>query len=191
MILDGDLAAPIQAVVRQNPVNAALIERLPALNLPDCWLVAGCIFGTVWNVRSGRPPTENIRDYDVFYFDAADLSFEAEDAVIRRVDAAFADLCATVEVRNQARVHLWYERRFGRPYAPLASSTDGIDRFLVACTCIGVRCTAGRTPDVYATHGLDDLISGVLSPNPCNHAADLFFEKAESYQKRWSWLRMA
>ena len=36
----------------QNPHNAALLERLPFLGLPDAWLVAGCLFQTVWNLRS-------------------------------------------------------------------------------------------------------------------------------------------
>jgi hypothetical protein len=39
----------------QNPVNRAILERLPALGLPDAWLVAGCLFQTVWNVQAGRP----------------------------------------------------------------------------------------------------------------------------------------
>jgi uncharacterized protein len=47
----------------------------------------------------------------VFYFDGTDLSYEAEDRVIRRVAAACADLPITIEVKDQARVHLWYRRR--------------------------------------------------------------------------------
>ena len=54
-------------------------------------LVAGALFQTVWNLRSGRPPQEGIRDYDVFYWDD-DLSYEAEDRVIRRADSLFRDL---------------------------------------------------------------------------------------------------
>ena len=44
----------------QNPHNAALLERLPFLGLPDAWLVAGCLFQTVWNLRSGLAPTAHI-----------------------------------------------------------------------------------------------------------------------------------
>lgn len=55
-----------------NPANRAILERLPALGLPDAWLVAGCLFQTVWNLRTGRPPMDGIRDYDLFYFDAGD-----------------------------------------------------------------------------------------------------------------------
>ena len=44
----------------QNPHNAALLERLPFLGLPDAWLVAGSLFQTVWNLRSGLAPTAHI-----------------------------------------------------------------------------------------------------------------------------------
>jgi uncharacterized protein len=173
------------ALARRNPVNDVILERLPALGLNDTWLVAGCLFQTVWNIRSGRPPAEGIKDYDIFYFDAADLSYEAEDREIRRVAALFADVDATIELRNQARVHLWYPQRFGPGYPQLTSSKDGIDRFLVRCTCIGI---GAGTEQLYAPDGLDDLVAGVLRPNPHNLRADRYPEKAASYRARWPWL---
>src|SRR5262249_47921401 len=55
------------AEVRETVFTRAILERLPALDLPQCFLVAGCLFQTVWNLRSGRPPEADINDYDVFY----------------------------------------------------------------------------------------------------------------------------
>jgi uncharacterized protein len=190
MLMDQIPAGKFLAQVRTNPANASLLDRLPTLALPDCWLVAGCLFQTVWNLQTGRPPAESINDYDVFYFDSADLSYEAEDRVIKQVAAACADIDARIEVRNQARVHLWYRQRFGYDYPKLTSSTDGIDRFLVACTCVGVHCTAGVRQGVYATYGLDDLRAGRLRPNAVNRPGNRFAEKAASYQSRWPWLQV-
>jgi uncharacterized protein len=175
------------ALARRNPVNDVILGRLPALRLNDAWLVAGCLFQTVWNIRSGRPPAAGIKDYDIFYFDAADLSYEAEDREIQRLAALFADVDATIELRNQARVHLWYPQRFGPGYPQLTSSKDGIDRFLVRCTCIGIDAGTER---LYAPDGLDDLVTGVLRPNPRNLRADRYPEKAASYRARWPWLRI-
>jgi len=190
MLLAADQAANFIATVVRNPINYALIDRLPELGLPDCWLVAGCLFQTVWNVREGRPPAENIRDYDVFYFDDTDTSYEAEDRAIRRLADATRELGAEIELRNQARMHLWFSQRFGYDYAPLKSSVDGIDRFLVECTCVGIRCIAGKAPMVHATYGLADLHTGILKPNPLNPNASRFAEKAASYRNRWPWLRI-
>ncbi|MEX6505796.1 nucleotidyltransferase family protein [Jiella sp. M17.18] len=168
-----------------NPTNAALLGRLAALALPQCHLTAGCLFQTVWNARSSREPRWGIKDYDVFYFDERDLSFEAEDAVIRAVARAVEDLGVTVEVRNQARVHLWYEHRFGSPYPQLVSARDGIDRFLVACTCVGLELATGA---VYAPDGFDDLEAGILRMNSRHARPERFAEKAAQYRARWPWL---
>jgi hypothetical protein len=89
-------------------------------------------------VLTGRAVDYGINDYDVFYFDP-DTSWEAEDAVIRKLHDAFAHLNVTVEARNQARVHLWYGDKHGLPYPPLRCSTEGIDRFLTRNTRIGIR----------------------------------------------------
>src|SRR6185312_8448243 len=107
----------VDAVLR-NPVNRIVLERLPQLGLPDCWLVSGGLFQTAWNVKTGRDPQYGIKDYDIFYFDP-DTSYEAEDRAIRLARAVFADVTADIEVRNQARVHLWYGEKFGTPYPPL------------------------------------------------------------------------
>jgi len=49
---------------------------------------------------------------------------------IAEVDPARRRSRSEIEIRNQARVHLWYPRRFGAPYPQLASAEDGIGRFL-------------------------------------------------------------
>ncbi|WP_343713769.1 nucleotidyltransferase family protein [Inquilinus sp.] len=181
-------AAEIVAWAMANPVNAALLQRLPRLGLPQCFLTAGCLFQAAWNRRSGLAPETAVKDYDVFYFDDRDLSWEAEDAVIQDVAALCADLGVAVEVRNQARVHLWYRQRFGGDYPQLRSATDGIDRYLVQCTCLGIEVATGR---LYAPNGLEDMVAGVLRPNPLNPSPALFRAKAESYQARWPWLTIA
>lgn len=171
-------------LVRLNPVNAALLDRLPELELPQAHLVAGALFQTVWNVLGGQPPTAQIRDYDLFYWDA-DTSYEAEDAAIRRAEALFADLNALIEVRNQARVHLWFPGRYGLTRPPLRSAREGIEQFLVECTCVGVDARG----EVYAPFGLDDLAAGRLRPNPRNHTPGLYRAKADDSLQRWPWLR--
>lgn len=167
-----------------NPANVEILRRLPDLGAPESHLVAGCLYQAVWNRISGWPPDAHVKDYDVFYFDDRDLSWEAEDQVIRRARELFADLGVVVEVKNQARVHLWYRDRFGGDYPKLISARDGIDRYLTPCTCIGL--TAGR--ELYAPYGLDELWAGLLRMNPANPQPQRFLEKAQSYRDRWPWL---
>lgn len=171
--------------VRKNVVNAELLLRLRSLDLPECHLTAGCLFQTVWNQPCGRDMQWGVKDYDVFYFNDADKSWEAEDQVIRLVSAAVADLAVNVEVRNQARVHLWYPDRFGATYPELTSARDGIDRYLVSCTCVGVEVQSGA---LYAPNGLEELTKGLLRMNQVNAQPGLFRVKADSYKARWPWL---
>src|SRR5438105_2555899 len=124
-------------VILSNPVNSTVLDRLDQLALPDAWLVSGALFQTVWNAVAGRDPAFGIKDYDVFYFDA-DTSWSAEDVVIKHAAATFADVGSLVEVRNQARVHLWYPDKFGVAYPAATRATDGIDRFLMRCAQVGI-----------------------------------------------------
>lgn len=169
-----------------NPINAEIIARLPALGLDQCFLTAGCLFQAVWNHQSNLPADQGVKDYDVFYFDT-DLSYEAEDKVIRAAEQLFQDLGVHVELKNQARVHLWYVQRFGRPYPQLHTAKQGIDRYLVAGTCIGVEIATG---EVYAPYGQEDVAQGVLRINPLHAEPELFAQKARSYQARWPWLKI-
>jgi uncharacterized protein len=178
-----DQTGLVEAVLR-NPTNRAILERLPALGLADAWLVSGAVFQSVWNVLTKRPSDHGIKDYDIFYFDT-DISFEAEDAVIRRVAACLSDVCDCVEVRNQARVHLWYAQKFHAPYGPLRRATEGIDRFLARAAQIGVQPT-GKGCAIYAPHGVDDIVTMTVRPNPCpNFRAEIYDAKAASWKTRW------
>jgi hypothetical protein len=179
---EGDDGFRIDVLADRN--NRLILERWDALALPDGWLFAGCLFQTVWNLQAKRAPVAEIKDYDLFYFDGNDLSEEGERAVQARVDGVLADLGIAVEVANQARVHRWYPSFFGHPYPALHDARDGIDRFLVLETCVGIRPDA-----VYAPNGFDMPYEGVLTPNPLTPHADLFARKTTSYRARWPWLR--
>src|SRR5882757_10908739 len=96
----------------RNPANDALLGELMRLELPDAWIVSGCLTQTIWNQKTGRAIDYGINDYDVFYFDP-DLSWEAEDRVIGLLRETSVRLGVRIEVRNQARVHLWYQQKHG------------------------------------------------------------------------------
>src|SRR4051812_43114526 len=103
----------LRATLARNTLLMEVLARAAKLDLPGWYLTAGCVFQTVWNVVTDRPPTEGIKDYDLFYFDDSDLSWDAENEVIQTGEDAFSNLPAAVEIRNEARVHLWYEDHFG------------------------------------------------------------------------------
>ena len=175
------------ALALRNPVNVAITDALLELALPDAWLVSGCLVQTAWNALTGRPVDHGIVDYDVFYFDA-DISWEAEDAVIRTLLERLAHLPVKIEARNQARVHLWYPAKHGLPYPPLSCATDGIDRFLTRNTQIGIRRARDGYGgyEVYAPHGFDDVAELIARPNPGpNFSAANYAAKVARWKTLW------
>jgi hypothetical protein len=173
------------AIVGSDPDLMALLAALRGLRLAQWRLVAGCLYQTVWNVLTGRPRGTGIKDYDLIYFDAADLSWEAEDAVIRRVAAATRGCVGPVEARNQARVHLWFERRFGTPYPQLQSADEALRYYASVVHAVGVRLEGDDRLDVAAPFGLDDLFAMTIRPNYALDNAASHAAKAARAQAIW------
>ncbi len=155
------------------------------LALPDWLVVSGAVYQAVLNHLTGRPPRYGLKDYDLIYFDASDLSYEAEDRVIRRAAEAFEPpLRSLVEVRNQARVHLWFEDHFGEPYEPLNCSAEALTRFTSATFAVGVRLEGDERLRVEAPFGLADLFALRLRRNPWRETRG-FAATAATVQARW------
>ncbi len=135
-----DLEGRLAAILRQAPGLMRVLATARDLDLPDWLVFSGAIYQPVWNHLTGRPVEHGLNDYDLAYFDGSDLSYEAEDAVIRRVAAAFEPPLRTlVEARNQARVHLWFEDHFGEAYAPLTCTAEAVGRFTAPAFAVGAR----------------------------------------------------
>jgi len=159
-------AAVIEQFIRDEPVLMAVLEGMREDGLPDQLLVAGAIYNLAWNRLTGRPALAGINDIDLFYFDP-DTSWDAEDVVIKRLAARFADLPLPVQVRNQARVHLWFPQKFGATdFAPLTSSGEMLGRYASKTHAVGARLEANGTMTVLAPFGLDDIFSFRVVPNP-------------------------
>ena len=89
------------------------------------------------------------------------------DAAIHRVKGTFEEpLRSMVEIRNQARVHLWFEGKFGEPYGPLSCSAEALERFTSATFAVGVRLEPDNRLHIEAPFGLADLFGLRLRPNP-------------------------
>ena len=170
--------------VTANPVNAHLLESLDDKAVPNWFLTAGCVCQTMWNRLTGRDPAYGIHDYDVFYFDSSDLSYEAEEEVVRKALAAI-DARANIQIRNQARVHLWYEDHFGVPCNPLSSVQAGIDQFLTLSTAASIRKLSDGGFEFYAPGGLDDIFSLTVRPNVTEGRQHLYAAKVAAWTARW------
>lgn len=176
----------LEAIVRGSDSLMTVMRLTRNLDLPDWLIVSGAVYQKVWNHLTGRDPDYGIKDYDLAYFDASDTSYEAEDVHIKRAAGHFPPpFDQQVEVRNQARVHLWFEDHFGEPYEPLHSSAEALSRFVAPCFGVGVRLEADDRLTIAAPFGLDDLFSMTIRPNPTRGLARGWDKVIASARGRW------
>jgi len=182
---DAEQRAALTSIVRDNALLMDVLEKLRQSGLRDALVGSGAIYNSVWNVLTGRPPLSGIKDVDVVYFDDRDLSWEAEDAVIRRMEALFANSPVPVEIRNQARVHLWFPKKFGVPYPRLTCSEDMLLNFASKTHAVAVRLEEGDALHIAAPFGLDDMFSFRITPNHRLENSATHATKAERAQGIW------
>lgn len=162
------LEARLRHILRQAPSLMRVLTTARDLALPDWMVFSGAVYQPAWNHLTGRPPEHGIADYDLAFFDASDISYEAEDLVIRRVVAAFEPpLREMVEARNQARVHLWFEGKFGEAYAPLGGSAEALTRFTSPAFAVGARLEVDDPSPLWRRSASKTCSPCASAPIPC------------------------
>jgi hypothetical protein len=190
MTSEAELRERLAAIVRATPALMRVLRTARGLDLPDWLVFSGAVYQPALNHLTGRPADHGVRDYDLAYFDPSDLSYEAEDRVIKRVAAAFEEpLRSMVEVRNQARVHLWFEAHFGEAYDPLSRTAEALERFTSATFAVAARLEADDRLHIEAPFGLADLFALRLRPNPKRPTGG-FARTAASVTARWPEIRV-
>lgn len=180
-----DLETRLADIVRADSGLMHVLTTVRGLGLDDWRVFSGAVYQSVWNAVTGRPAGYGIRDYDLGYFDP-DTSWDAEDRVIRRVAAAFEPpFRDMVEVRNQARVHLWFQGKFGEPYEALTGTDEALARFVAPAFAVGVRLEDDDAISVAAPFGLGDVFSLTIRPNPNRPLAKGWTRAVTNAQARW------
>ncbi|QFU30116.1 hypothetical protein BSP_00425 [Brevundimonas sp. Bb-A] len=173
------------AIVRNDPDLMTVLTTVRGLGLDDWLVFSGAVYQAAWNDVTGRAPGYGVKDFDVGYFDE-DVSWDAEDVVIKRVAEAFQEpLRGRVEVRNQRRVSEWFETKFGEPYPPIDDTAEALKRFIAPAFAVGVRLAADDTITVVAPFGLDDVFDMRIRPNPLRPVAKDWDRVTARALERW------
>ena len=143
----------------------------------------------MWNAKFGNKPAFGISDIDLVYFDAGDLSVETEQTHALRINHMFKELQIHLDVKNEARVHLWYAEKFGYPIEPYQSGKDAINTFPTTATSIGIRPN-GAALETYAPFGVDDLLNGVVRANKAVISKKVYLAKVSKWSANWPELRI-
>lgn len=183
--MSADLHDRLTDIIRADPGLMHVLTTVRPLGMEQWRVFSGAVYQSVWNALTGREPGYGVRDYDLGYWDQ-DTSWDAEDVVIKRVAAAFEEpFRSMVEVRNQARVPIWFQSHFGEPYAPLDNADAALGRFVAPAYAVGVRLEADDAISIAAPFGLDDVFDMVLRPNPTRILARDWERITERARARW------
>ncbi|MEA2440483.1 MAG: uncharacterized protein QOH76_1907 [Thermoleophilaceae bacterium] len=158
------MRARLEESVRTTDWLMRALEAARSVGAPDWMIGAGAVRTAVWDRLHGFDGPADVADVDLVFFDPADLSPERDAQVERELRAAHTEV--PWDAKNQARVHLWYPRRFGRDVAPLASTAEGIATWPETATAVGLRLTGDGRLLIEAPCGLGDLLGMVHRRNP-------------------------
>jgi len=178
----------LHEILQNNQPLYHVIEESQHLNLPEYYIGAGCIAQTVWNYQNGNPLLTGISDIDFVYFDC-DLSLESENRMIQAIQNKFSDCPLKLDIKNQARVHVWYKAHFGYDIIPYESIEAAINTWPTTATSIGVRLKDNQL-QVYAPFGLNDLFSQTVRPNKAQITEQIYDKKVLKWLHAWPSLKI-
>jgi hypothetical protein len=153
-------------------------------HLPNAWVGAGIIFQNVWNVIHGYDFNTFIKDIDVLYWDENDLSWQSENSYIQALTESLSEMNIPFDVKNIARVHLWYEERFGIPKARYHSVQESISTWPVIGACMAMRMNKGQL-EFIAPFGFQDMFSLRVRPNKILVNQTIYEGKAIKWKEQW------
>ncbi|MGC1188005.1 MAG: nucleotidyltransferase family protein, partial [Candidatus Acidiferrales bacterium] len=73
-----------------------------------------------------------------FTIDSVDLSSESENDYAAKAGRLFRDPDIAIDVKNEARLHLWYEQHFGYKIAPYESVEHAISTWPTTATSVAI-----------------------------------------------------
>jgi uncharacterized protein len=174
----------LRDLIRSSPEFMEILRAARDVDPPEWIIGSGIIRDLVWDRAHGVPGPLDLKDVDVAFYDPSDLTRHQETLFEKRLQDR---LPAPWEVKNQARVHLWYEDRFGFPVDPLISIEDAVGTWPETAVCVGVRLLDNDAIHVTAPLGLDDLFGLVWRRNRRRVSLDEFRRRLERKKVRSRW----
>ncbi|MDP4549576.1 nucleotidyltransferase family protein [Alkalihalobacillus macyae] len=165
--------------------NIEKVLKVSQIEFDHYYVGAGSLVQTVWNYLSGYPLNYGISDIDIIYFDDKDLTKEKEEMIEQKLASSLSDLPLEIDVKNEARVHLWYKKKFGKDINPYQSLEDAINSWPTTATALGVRREDDGEFKVYAPYGLNDLFSMTVRANKQLITRDIYEAKATKWLNLW------
>jgi uncharacterized protein len=180
-----ELELQLEALIRADEWLMGVLRAARSCDPPRWVIGAGVLRNLVWDHLSGRRQRTEPNDVDLAYFDPLDLRPEAEHTFEECLRLILPNV--PWEVKNQAAVHLWYERRFGYAVPALDSIQAAVATWPETATAVAVRLLADDRLEVIAPFGLADLFGMILRWNRTRVTVEEFRRRSSSKRIRERW----
>lgn len=176
------------SIIKKNKELMMILDYISQLNLPNFYIAAGSVFQTIWNYYDKKPLNYKIKDIDIIYYDANNLSIEDENELENNIINHFSKLGMDYifDVHNEARMHLWKKTNENANINQYKNSEDAIDQWIATVHAIGITKEKDEIK-VYAPYGLSDIFSRTIRPiKHKNNTKELYDKKVESWKSRFN-----
>lgn len=174
----------LNKILEKDNALYKIIRDVSALGISNLYVGGGSVTQSVWNHLFSKPIGYGISDVDIVYFDT-DLSLEKERMVLEQIVKTTKQNQYALDVKNEARVHLWYEEEFGFSIPAYTSTEEAISTWPSTATSIGVFFDQENKLQIFAPYGMYDLFSGVVRPNKAMIFREVYEKKAEKWGAKW------
>ncbi|MDF2871150.1 MAG: hypothetical protein K0R05_2725 [Anaerocolumna sp.] len=182
-------AKELHQILKYNEQLYDVIKKAERLCNMPYYIGAGCITQSVWNYQNSNAPMYGIEDLDFVYFDEKDVTYEGENSVLEHIIKGIGEQNIHMDIKNQARVHLWYQQHFGYAVEPYKSLEEAIDTWPTTASAIGVRLESGKLK-IYAPFGLGDMFQQVVIANKLRITREIYESKTKKWSQKWDTLKI-
>ncbi len=172
-------------ITQSNPDIMRVFDALDQMDIPEYYIGAGAIVQNVWNSLTRKPQNYGITDIDIVYFDPNSVNEEAENRLRQELATQLGEFPFALDVKNQARVHLWYQQKFGYTIEPYQSLEEAIDTWPTTATALGMRRLSQNKWLVYAPFGFEDVFELTIIPNNRQITPEIYQNKVDKWTGKW------
>lgn len=172
----------LKEILLSNQKLKLVLEKLEEYNLDNYYVAAGCINQTVFNYYHNFDLMYGIEDIDIVYYDN-DITYEKEDKIIKDI-TNLLDIDIKLDIKNEARVHLWYYEKYNKKINQYINLEDAINSWGTTITCIGVKLVNNNLI-VYAPYGLNDLFTLTIRPIKKQFTYTGYQVKTKKWLTKW------
>lgn len=174
--------------IKANKELMRILDILDENQFQEYYIGAGAIVQNIWNKATEKPINYGVTDIDIIYFDSKDLSEKAEELKASRIIELFEYETLKLDIKNEARVHLWYKNKFGYDIPPYSSLEEAIDSWPTTASAIGIRRNSNAWI-ICAPFGVNDIFDLRLVPNNRLITKEIYENKVNKWKKKWPELK--